>query len=563
MVASGYKPNVRKNQPERKYDVIADDESKKLFDSLPKDEYLCPFCGEIPELLNIHTDNGYVEFRCKKDKDYLITVQDYFKKLSESNFTYYKTKCENCNRLQISEKAQEKIFKYCYICKKNFCSDCVLIQCKDHLNKCIPINEKNTRCLEHFSEGKYTSFCHDCHVNVCNEISSKIHRKHHITNFFKMEPQVRVIVEKNKILSDIIRFNELILNTYQKFPDNYFHLVNMSNLADSIILENSRNSEELNFIFEQLKLKIKNREEAIKAFNEKFKMCLSGKEEKLALSKIGLRDEDLKTLTQIGFYKLREIDISENKISDVSCLKDMNMSNVENLKMNNNKISSIDVLTEISAPKLEILELQQNKIKNVSPLLKSEFPSLQLLRIEDNDLDQTLDVFNQVLKKYTKKLIYKPYTFEDFNKKYECKIDIKSKKIKLTDNQSGNEILKDLYILSSNYEETTSLDLSNCNIDDISILSKMKFHKLQTLDLSLNHIKSIEPLTKMRLDNLTFLFFQSNTTSDFTPLTSLNAKNLKQVNIADNNIIEGSAELIKIEEALAKKKIKLTIKKDS
>ena len=66
-------------QSEIEYNVMTDDETNKIFDSLPKDQYVCPFCGDIPELLNIHTDNGYIEFRCKKDKDYLISVQDYFK----------------------------------------------------------------------------------------------------------------------------------------------------------------------------------------------------------------------------------------------------------------------------------------------------------------------------------------------------------------------------------------------------------------------------------------------------------------------------------------------------
>ena len=96
------------------------------------------------------------------------------------------------------------------------------------------------------------------------------------------------------------------------------------------MLENSRNSEELNFIFEQLKMKIKNREDAIKAFNEKFKMLLCNIEEKLSMQKIGLEDEDLKGLSQMVFSKLKEI-------------------------------------------------LSENKNKNFDPLLKSDFPSLHLL----------------------------------------------------------------------------------------------------------------------------------------------------------------------------------------
>ena len=517
MGTSSNKPYTKIDiQSEIEYNVMTDDETKKIFESLPKDQYLCPFCGDIPELLNIHTDNGYVEFRCKKDKEFLISVQDYFKKLSESTFTYYNIKCSNCNKEQKSCLKKEQLFKYCYLCKKDLCYECVEKKCKDHershLKKCIPINAKSTRCLNHFDEGQYTSFCQDCHINICEENSHIIHRKHQITNFFRIEPQIKAITDKNRILSDIIRFNELILNTYRKFPDNYFHLVNMSNLAESIMLENSRNSEELNFIFEQLKLKIKNREDAIKAFNEKFKMCLRSKEEKISIKKIGLEDEDLKALSQTGFSKLKETDISENKN------------------------------------------------KNFDPLLKSDFPSLHLLRKEENnDLEVILKDFNQLLKKYTKKIIYRTYTFEDFNKKYDCQLDKKSNEIKLTDSNFGNGILKDLYTLSSKYEKIEKLVLSNNNIDDISLLSRMKFLNLKTLDLSLNQIKNIEPLSRMTLDNLRSLFFKGNTTSDFTPLISSNFKNLQYVDISNNNIIEGSDELQKIEKYFAQKKIKLNI----
>ena len=66
---SGYSPNKRSDiQSQRKRNIMTDEKSKKIFDSLPIDQYLCPFCREIPELLNIHTDNGYIEFRSKKIK---------------------------------------------------------------------------------------------------------------------------------------------------------------------------------------------------------------------------------------------------------------------------------------------------------------------------------------------------------------------------------------------------------------------------------------------------------------------------------------------------------------
>ena len=49
MGTSGYTQNKRSCiQSQRKSNIMTDKESKKIFDSLPIDQYLCPFCGEIP-----------------------------------------------------------------------------------------------------------------------------------------------------------------------------------------------------------------------------------------------------------------------------------------------------------------------------------------------------------------------------------------------------------------------------------------------------------------------------------------------------------------------------------
>ena len=89
--------------------------------------------------------------------------------------------------------------------------------------------------------------------------------------------------QQNKIenLEELIKFNKLILNTYERFPDNYFHRLNVLVLSKSIKAEKSRNPDELDNIFKELETTIKLRNNAIQEFNNKYKEDITGNEEKL------------------------------------------------------------------------------------------------------------------------------------------------------------------------------------------------------------------------------------------------------------------------------------------
>lgn len=524
-------------------------------DSIPNDQYLCPFCDEIPELVNIHTDNGTVVFkcRCKLNEEQIVPIDRYFKILSDSN-TYFKSVCCICNKLQKNYRKKE-VFQYCYVCKKDYCNECfqkVENHPKSHFNQWIPINSKNTRCLEHYKEGPYTSFCLDCHLNVCNEYSTKIHREHKKISFFKIEPKKKIILEKNRILANIIKFNELILNTYESFPDNYFHNINVANLAESIIAENSREPKVLENAFKNLEANIKIRNKAIEEFNKKFKMSLKGNEEELSLQNIGLKDSDFRLLSKINFSNLKDLNLSYNQIKDISSIKNLETSNLKYLNFNHNNIEDIGVLESLNLTSLIELQLQNNNLKSVSSLLNSEMPSLKLLRIEgNNDLDRSLNDFKKVIKKFTKQIIYVVKTYEDFNKKYDVKISEESKDIDLRDSRKGNDILKDLYLLNSNYDKLSSLYLYNCEIDDITLLSRISFKNLEILDLSDNNIKNIEILAKLKCKKLVQLYLDDNKISYITPLKYM--KSLKIVSIKNNKIIPNDKEVENLKEEFKKR----------
>ena len=174
---------------------------------------------------------------------------------------------------------------------------------------------------------------------------------------------------------------------------------------------------------------------------------------------------------------------------------------------------------------------------------------IHTLRIDGNkDLDHSLNDFKKVIKKFTKQIIYVVKTYDDFNKKYEIKISEESKEIDLRESRKGNDILKDLYLLSSNHDKLKSLDLYNCDIDDISLLGRMTFKNLRNLDLSNNKIKNIEILPKLKCEKLEAIFLDDNQISYITPLRYIKSKSLNAVSIKNNKIIPNDIEVENLKE---------------
>ena len=138
------------------------------------------------------------------------------------------------------------MFKYCSYCKVDLWKTCIRIfelKNKDHrahhLDVFIPLNEKPHRyhrCFEHYNEDINT-FCVDCEENVCDKELTKKHFGLIKINLSKFRTEVvkyrDIIISKNITLSHIIIFNPLILNTYEKFQNNYFHIQSIINVGES------------------------------------------------------------------------------------------------------------------------------------------------------------------------------------------------------------------------------------------------------------------------------------------------------------------------------------------
>ena len=526
------------------------------------DQYLCPMCKNVPELVNVFTNNGYVEFKCKDHGNIILTVQQYFEKLNDSEFYYYNFKCPNCNKIQ-KDYFKEGIFKFCYDCRQIFCENC----CKNkeihkHFDEknCLNVNEMNTRCPDHINE-IYTTFCLDDYENVCETYSHRKHSGHNIKSFFKIEAKIKVIEEKNKILNDLIRFNNLIINTYRKFPDNYFHNINVKNLADLIEKENDRDPKELEKIFKALEASIRIKNRSIKEFKDKYNVEINGDEERLILRNRGLDDNFLRLLSKLRFSNLKEIDLSFNKIKNADYLQDMNLSELEYLSLNDNKIEDISFFKGMELNNIKELNLQNNDIKKIEPLMDVEMPVLELLRIDGNhDLTPVLNDMKKLIDKYKEQIVYVVQSFDDFSKKYDVKFRKTSKKLDFNGNSKGNEILKDLYLILPKDNELTELRLADCGISDISILTRLNLPKVENIDLSFNKIIHIEALCNMKENKLKRLYLNDNNISNISPLKRIKFyENRGKITIENNNIIIDSPEVKNILKELKAKNIEVKI----
>lgn len=201
--------------------------------------------------------------------------------------------------------------------------------------------------------------------------------------------------------------------------------------------------------------------------------------------------KDIAKLTELTSLKL-----SDNKISELDFLS--SLKKLSSLDLSNNKISDISPLKKLSS--IRTLHLDGNEIKDFSPLYGLD--SLSMLTIGDMDIKQSQ------LKKLKEELpdciIYSDDAKEDVIE------------IKLGGKTFDNNV--------------TELDLSGCDVNDISLLSVCT--KLKKLDLSDNSISDISALVDM--PELAELDLSNNRISDISPLMSVSK--LTYLNLAGNRI---------------------------
>ena len=505
---------------------------------IPKDRYLCPKCHRVPEILGIHPGNGSIELKCKHDDKKIIKINEYFKEVKESNFL---GQCEACN------KAEADI-KYCYECKMDLCKECIntfddekIKHKKKHLDTCIDLSEKNNKCLKHYLE-EVTEYCKDCEENVCPKERKSRHEEHEIIKINdstlsdeNSDANCNFILNQNKILEQIIFFNQIIINTYRKNPNNYFHRKNLENVANSLkeqFKQKEKDIEYIDCLLKDLK-RTKNIQKNANSELNKKDIDLTGQEEKLNLNNRGLNDEDLNLISKIKFTKLRGIDLSGNNITNLEFLNYMNLPHLEYIDLSYNHINDI------------------KPIKNISKNIKDIY--LQ----GNNEIDKSSKDFNDLKKDYN--VIYEEFGIENFNAKYNLNLEeINEKTVKLEildiNIKHGEELLKDLYLIVPKINKIKRLILHNVHIKDFSLLFRLHLNYLEELDLAVNNITNLRFLNEINCKKLKILFLKDNKINDIAPLNKLIEKNYKNENKIQ--IISLSENLFLFEESKDAKKMK-------
>ena len=262
------------------------------------------------------------------------------------------------------------------------------------------------------------------------------------------------------------------------------------------------------------------------AFNEKYKASIKADTEEIEMIKpeIPLESKGLSELTRIGFYNLKLLDLSQNRITNINCLENSRLENLEKLILKKNQIENIFVLTKVKFDKLKELELGDNKIKNIAPLKNSNFCELEKLNLFKNGIEN-INVLKEVNFRKLKELNFFNNSIKDIDSLGSNQIKFDELKILTLGKNSIQNI--DSLENAKFKENLIEINLRNNKIEDISALDKYK--SLKILRLGGNKISDINILSNFK-DNLEEIYLGDN-------------KNLKNVDVFINNKFDKLKEL--------------------
>ena len=452
-----------------------------------RNKYICPQkgCYLIPRIISVHSDTGRIVMQCPNNHLDEKNVEDYLKILDE---------------------------------KKD-------LEPKEH-----------ERRIENYDKDKSNK------ETLITETKSN---------------EINIIEEKCKDISNIIRaFNQLLL-AQENQPDNYLHNQNLINLGDFILSENSRFFDDIkqsseinngiqkdnkytekfdNIIQELIEDNEENEKTALNNLKTEFGIDLEKHYQKkdLHLKLKGLKTEDkykklddrgFQYISEIRFKNLIEINLANNKITDLNYLNRMLLPHLEIINFSYNKIANIEPVANLFSKNLFEIYLHYNQIEDLKPFENPKFPiqSLEIFRIDNNKFKVEDPELKILVEKYKNKMIYEIKGWDGLNKKYKCNIDEKSTKIDLS-SRRDSDIIYYLFPLVMFPNNIQILILDNNRIQDASLLAKMPIYHLEYLDLSLNLISSIIFLKKLstKSKDLEILYLHDNKINDISPLYNYN-----------------------------------------
>ena len=368
------------------------------------------------------------------------------------------------------------------------------------------------------------------------------------------EPSEKLLSEKIQTISDIIRTNQLVLKTQEKYPENYYHVKSIINIGRSIEKEekkaiyyddinNVKDKDIDKVIKAQIRDKKKEEDDAIKKLKDQYNITINNEIEEIKLKgekkpkkSIWLKNKGFKLISQIRFKNLIELNLARNGITQAKYLDNMLLPYLEHLDLSYNQIDDVKPVANLKSKNLRLIFLQNNKIEKLSPFKffdDKQIGVLETLRVDKNtDLDVISEDFKTIKRKFGKKLLYKNVDLTAFNKKYNEDLSDNDNKLdfcSIKHKYNINEILLDLSYIITYQFKIQYLILDDNKLENVSILSRMPLSHLIYLDLSLNLITNIKFLKKLSKisKKLQTLYLNDNKILDITPLKeySGNSKN--------------------------------------
>ena len=481
-------------------------------------EYKCPECSSIPEIINIDYENNNIEIQCpfhiKK-----IKLHNFINEIIKYNYNF--SICNFCNKTM--PKNISKLFQYCYNCNKKICPNC--FNTHDLTHKIIYINELNNKCKKHFNE-LYTSFCLKCQQNICNECKkSKLHINHIKFDFAEIQPT-------KEELEQIVEFNNKIKNNLKIFENNDKKEINQINNYKKKRLNI------IEFIYNNQNEKIIN--DINKRINEQNNTYVK-KLENLYLKYL---DDSSKIIKEYNEWKES---IEKEREASLSACKS-NYLKAKNLT--EEKYNTLVLKCQVYN---ERLRLKYNNIISLNDIIINSYNK------NKNQYYYIINVINNInfIKKYNEEKV-KAY-LKEINDMYEINISekniviekniITSEGLKNILSQLNIEKIENLYINSSNisnlrfinnynYTQLKSLSIINCNINLIDNLKLLQCPQLTKLDLSYNKICNINGLNNTYFNSLEIINLKKNNIYELEVFGKDIWSNLKEINLSYNNIVD-------------------------
>ena len=334
---------------------------------------------------------------------------DFFKK--ELNYI-----CEICNTAKFEKEKKCPEFKYCFNCTKVICPNCYKKHKKEH-KYIVPIYEMHLKNLhspqkllsDNIVPNQLETVPDLPQNNNENDNNNNNMNEKNMFDYKPTENDIEIIKNKNKELKDrikslrvMIKMNKILLKTYKKHPENYFNNKNISNVANSIINNGGIIS---NIDERDSDIRIQKIEKMIlDMINNKLGINLSGNETNIDLSNKSIGDTEFKLFTSITFKNLEQLNLQNNNINIIDSLSIFNAPKLKMIDLSSNKISNIYCLRNASEklPLLETLLLNFNKIDNIDILDEEIFPQLREINLDNNYFDPNSSKNKNILNKYNK-----------------------------------------------------------------------------------------------------------------------------------------------------------------